>query len=109
MMPKLPFKPIFIQTDNGLEFQQRFHEFCEGLKLQHHFIHKNTPNENAVIERSFRTDEEEFFFRLSRRPKHYDELRQWLNEFLSFYNNERPHLGINLLTPSQVVANVLKD
>jgi len=109
MIPKLPFKPIFIQTDNGLEFQQRFHEFCEGLKLKHHFIHKNTPNENAVIERSFRTDEEEFFFRLPRRPKHYDELRQWLTEFLSYYNNERPHLGINLLTPSQVVANVLKD
>lgn len=109
MVPKLPFKPIFIQTDNGLEFQKRFHEFCEGLKLKHHFIHKNTPNENAIIERSFRTDEEEFFFRLPRRPKHYDELRQWLSEFLNYYNNERIHLGINLLTPSQVVANVLKD
>ena len=57
-----------IQTDNGLEFQGRFHQMCEEMKLKHHLIHKNTPNENALIERSFRTDEEEFFFWLEKPP-----------------------------------------
>lgn len=66
IIPKLPFKPVFIQTDNGLEFQTRFKSFVKGLKLKHHHIHKRTPNENAVIERSFRTDEEEFLFRLEK-------------------------------------------
>lgn len=114
MLPKLPFKPVFLQTDNGLEFQGRFHGLCEKLGLRHHFIHKNTPNENALIERSFRTDEEEFFFRLKRRPVHYDELREWFVEYLRKYNTWRPHLGIGLRTPLQaiheaIVANVMSD
>ena len=76
-LPKPPFKSLFIQTDNGPEFQGRFHKMCEEMKLKHHLIHKNTPNENALIERSFRTDEEEFFFWLEKALQHYDELRDW--------------------------------
>lgn len=109
ILPKLPFKPMFIQTDNGLEFQGRFHKMCEDMRLRHHLIHKNTPNENALIERSFRTDEEEFFFWLEKRPQNYDELRVWFASWLHEYNHERPHLGINLKTPYEVVANVLSD
>lgn len=107
IFPKLPFKPLFIQTDNGLEFQGRFHKMCEDMKLKHHMIHKQTPNENALIERSFRTDEEEFFFWLDKAPQNYDELRNWFAIWLHEYNHDRPHLGINLKTPYEVVANVL--
>lgn len=107
ILPKLPFKPMFIQTDNGLEFQGRFDKYCLDRGLKHHLIHKSTPNENAVIERTFRTDEEEFFFRMKRAPKHYDELRKWFAEYIYDYNYQRPHLGINLKTPYEVVANVM--
>lgn len=59
----LPVQPDFIQTDNGLEFQKQFDTFVtQELKFKHHYIHKGNPNENAVIERSFRTDQDEFFF-----------------------------------------------
>jgi transposase InsO family protein len=109
ILPRLPFKPVFIQTDNGLEFQKRFHDMVVSMGLQHHFIHKSTPNENAVIERSFRTDEEEFYFRLPKRPKHYDELRDQYQDYLHYYNHERIHLGIGLKTPAQIVAYVLGD
>lgn len=107
ILPKLPFKPVFLQTDNGLEFQGRFHQVCEEMKLKHHLIHKNTPNENALIERSFRTDEEEFFFRLEHAPQHYDELRVWFSVYLNKYNTWRPHLGLNLQTPMEAVKEQL--
>lgn len=103
ILPRLPFTPDFIQTDNGLEFQGRFHQFCIDRLLQHHLIHKSTPNENAVIERTFRTDEEEFFFRMKHIPKDYDELRQQFAEFLFWYNYKRIHLGINLKTPYEII------
>ena len=55
----------FIQTDNGLEFQSSFHRYVTGtLGWDHHYIHKSTFTENAVIERSFRSDEEECFRRM---------------------------------------------
>lgn len=109
ILPKLPFKVVFIQTDNGLEFQKKFQNLLRGMNIRHHLIHKSTPNENAVIERSFRTDEEEFYFRIEKRPKHYDELRDLLREFLHYYNHERLHMGINFKTPAQAVAEVVSD
>lgn len=109
---RLPFKAVFVQTDNGFEFQSRFLAHVHGLKLEHHFIHKSSPNENAVIERSFRTDEEEFIFYAERPFAHYDDLREQYATWLHYYNHERLHLGINLKTPMEVVlsvANVVED
>lgn len=109
---RLPFKPVFVQTDNGLEFQARFLKHCSAMKLEHHYIHKSSPNENAVIERSFRTDEEEFLFFQEQPFEHYDDLRIRYEKYLHWYNYERPHLGINLKTPMELlvsVANVVKD
>jgi len=107
IIPRLPFKPAFLQTDNGLEFQERFRSHVKALGMKYHYIHKSTPNENALIERSFRTDEEEFFFRLEKQPDNYDELRKLFAQYLYDYNYTRPHLGIDLKTPHEVVANVL--
>lgn len=106
---RLPFTPDFIQTDNGMEFQGRFNTYCADSGLKHHLIHKSTPNENAVIERSFRTDEEEFFFMMDQPPKDYDQLRTQFAAWLHEYNFERPHLGINLKTPYEIVAYLMLD
>ena len=103
IFPRLPFKPVFLQTDNGLEFQSRFVNHVKALGMKHHFTHKSSPNENAVIERSFRTDEEEFFFFRMKRPKNYDDLREQFAMWLREYNSERPHLGIDLKTPMEVI------
>ena len=100
LIPKFPFKAVFIQTDNGLEFQERFHTcMIQELKLQHHHIHKSNPNENGVIERSFRTDEDEFFCfppRRTKRAKTMEELNLQYQEFLRFYNYDRYHLSLKL-------------
>ena len=102
-VPQFPFKSDFIQTDNGLEFQQRFDTYVRTeLKLDHHYIHKSNPNENAIIERSFRTDEEEFFFFKMRKPRNEIDLNAQYQEFLRYYNLERLHLGIDIKTPSEV-------
>lgn len=102
-IPQFPFKCDFIQTDNGLEFQQRFDAYVRTeLKLDHHYIHKSNPNENAVIERSFRTDEEEFFFFKMRKPVDEVDLNAQYQKYLNYYNLERLHLGIDIKTPSEV-------
>lgn len=109
ILPLLPFKTVFVQTDNGLEFQSLFLGFLKERGIKHHFVHKRTPNENAVIERSFRTDEDEFFFFKYQGAKDLHDLNNQFQSYLHYYNTDRPHLGINLQTPMEVVANVLKD
>jgi transposase InsO family protein len=100
-------RPIsFIQTDNGLEFQAQFQRTLSLFELPHHFIHKSSPNENAVVERAFRTDEEEFFtHRLPRsgRPKDLSELNEKYQNWLTVYNTDRPHYGLQFRTPEQVL------
>ena len=99
----------YVQTDNGLEFQQRFHAKCGELGLEHFYIHKSSPNDNAVIERSFRTDEEECFFWLEDAPRDHGQLNAWYQAFLVKYNTIRPHMGINMLTPKEAIDLYLKS
>jgi len=46
---------------------------------------------------------------MERAPKDYDELRSWFAAWLHEYNYERPHLGIDLKTPYEIVAYVMLD
>lgn len=109
LLPTLPFKADFVQTDNGLEFQGRFTEFLKKSGIKHYYIHKSSPNENAVIERSFRTDEDEFYSRRTKNFKSIEELSRAYQEYILYYNTERYHLGINLKTPIEVVAEMVKE
>ncbi len=98
-----PFKVVYIQTDNGLEFQSTFDQTCRKHNLNHYFIHKNSPNENAVIERSFKTDQEEFYFWLDKPPQHLGELNEWLQAFILKYNTWRPHQSLDYKRPVDIV------
>ena len=99
ILKESPFKIKFIQTDNGWEFGKRFNEECIKQRIEHYYIHKSSPNENAVIERSFRTDQEEFFFWKMIKPKDINDLNLQYKKYLEWYNKERPHLSLNLKTP----------
>ncbi len=107
VMKSFPFKILYVQTDNGLEYQSSFNRACEEVGIRHYYNHKKSPNENAVIERSFRTDQDEFFFfRLKEPVKSIDDLNGKYQEFLHWYNTRRPHFGLNFQTPLQVIQGV---
>jgi len=69
-----PFKVLYVQTDNGLEYQ-----------------------------RSFRTDQDEFYYWLEKEPEHIGELNEWLQKFINQYNTVRPHQPLNYITPFEAV------
>lgn len=98
-----PFEVRYIQTDNGLEYQFQFEKTCRKHNIDHYLIHKNSPNENAVIERSFRTDQDEFYYWLENTPEHMGELNEWLQKFINEYNTWRPHQALDYKTPQEVV------
>jgi transposase InsO family protein len=98
-----PFPVKYIQTDNGLEYQFQFEDTCRKHNINHYFIHKNSPNENAVIERSFRTDQDEFYYWLEDIPEHMGQLNEWLQKFINEYNTWRPHQALDYKTPIEFV------
>lgn len=61
VLRRLPFRVHVIQTDNGAEFQSRFHWHLESLDIRHVYIRARTPHLNGKVERSHRVDDQEFY------------------------------------------------
>jgi transposase InsO family protein len=102
----LPFAIKQIQTDNGKEFSDQFSWYLEDLGIEHRRTKVRSPEENGKVERSHRTDEEEFY-----RTKKFVSiqhcirlLRDWERE----YNEQRPHMALRGKTPQEYLTEKLK-
>ncbi|HKZ50852.1 MAG TPA: hypothetical protein VJ256_03730 [Dehalococcoidia bacterium] len=61
VLTTFPFPVQAIQSDGGSEFLGEFGKAVETVGLVHYFNRPNYPQGNGRVERSFRTDEEEFY------------------------------------------------
>lgn len=103
---RAPFPMRMVQTDNGAEFQSRVTAWLQRHRIRHVFSHKHRPQENAYVERSHRTDEEEFWS-LGAHGATLPELRANLEQYVTMYNTERPHWGNGGKTPIQKLNSYL--
>lgn len=102
-LPVLTLSHIaMIQTDNGKEFQRSVSAWCRSRKIRHVFSHKRRPQENAYVERSHRTDEEEFYSLTAPEPT-FEGFKQQFRSYLDMTNTERPHWGLKGKTPQQAL------
>ena len=107
MLEFFPFPVEEVQTDHGTEFTyifmpwvnkpHPFEEFLKGWGIRQKLIPIATPEQNGKVERSHRTDDEEFynlrgFRKLAKR-------RRELARYMDYYNNRRPNQALGWLTP----------
>jgi hypothetical protein len=50
VIKRLPFRILVVQTDNGAEFQPRFHWHLESLDIRHVYIRPRTPHLNGKVD-----------------------------------------------------------
>lgn len=105
VIQKFPFRIKEIRTDNGHEFQAKFHWHVEDKGIRHAYIKKGTPQLNGKVERSHRSDQEEFYQLLS--YKDDIDLETKLQEWEHFYNFNRPHGAFNGKTPYEALREKL--
>lgn len=99
----LPFRFQTIQSDHGAKFSKWFTKRILELGMAHRHSRVRTPNDNAHLERWNRTLQEECLLRIPR------SLRSWQKEipdYLQYYNEERPHMGLGMKTPIQKSTEV---
>lgn len=117
------FKIDCVQTDNGIEFtfdytaqltarhkETKVHpldQYCEGMNIRHKLIPPGEKELQGKVERSHRTDDEEFY-RTIRKRIHLIELRKKGKRWLQFYNFRRRHSSIGKKTPGQFTIERLK-
>lgn len=105
VIARFPFRIREVRTDNGHEFQAKFHWHVEDQGIRHAYIKPRSPQLNGKVERSHRTDDEEFYQLLS--YKDDTDLEQKLAQWESFYNLSRPHGAFNGKAPYEALRERL--
>jgi len=105
IIEKFPFRIREIRTDNGHEFQAKFHWHVEDLGIRHAYIRRATPQLNGKVERSHGSDQQEFYQLLS--YKDDVDLEARLGEWERFYDFHRPHGAHNGKTPYEALREKL--
>jgi len=107
VLEKFPFRVQTIRTDRGHEFQALFHWHVEDKGIRHTYIKPRSPQLNGKVERSHRTDGEEFYQLLSYTDD--VDLNKKLEEWEHFYNFGRPHGAHGGRTPYEVLRTMLEQ
>lgn len=97
VIEKFPFRLHTIRTDNGHEFQAKFHWHLKDQSINHSYIKPATPRLNGKVERSHLTDKLEFYQLID--YKGDVDLAKKLRDWEAFYNFLRPHAALNGKTP----------
>jgi len=108
VVKELPFPMAAIQSDGGSEFLGAFRLAAEELKLPHYFNRPNYPQGNGQIERSFRTDDEEFY-QVEDLPANLGGQEAALLAWNKVYEQVRPHQALGYKTPDQFYQDWLKN
>ena len=107
---QIKFKEVL--TDNGPEFgtkessrkaQHPFERMLIELEIKHRYIKPYRPQTNGKAERFWRTVEEDLLQETT--FDSVQELKEELLQYLYYYNHERPHQGLNGLSPSNFAEN----
>lgn len=93
-----PFSVLTVQSDHGSEYAKWFTKMAVAQGMNHRHSRVRTPTDNAHVERFIQTLQMQC---LNRIPRTFRSWQKELPEFLEYYNNQRPHLALNMKTPRQ--------
>lgn len=114
-----PYKIEAVKTDNGFVFTNlytgtykrvdllpkrphSFDKFCNEHNIIHYLIDKGKPQQNGTVERSHRTDQEQFYNRNTFRD--LKDLERKIQLWNTYYN-DLEHCGLNGKSPNRFLAD----
>jgi len=93
-------REVTIRTDNGSQFiAHKLRDYLKGIEIRQEFIHVSSPRENGYIESLHSILEEEVIKKFE--FQRLDHLRDILEKYFRFYNEERIHSGIGYRSPER--------
>lgn len=99
---KAPFAFQTIQTDHGSEFSKQLTKVVGHTGIEHRHSRVRTPTDNGHVERFIRTLQDECLHRI---PRDFKVWQKEIPEFLDYYNTKRPHMGLKMKTPLEVLRS----
>ena len=108
------YYPLHIQSDGGVEFaasapgsfKRNLEKVFKPLGVRRSVIRKGHPEDNAFVERSHQTDDQEFYIPYLLTIENEKDLIKRGQWWQSIYNLERPHQGLGNLTPYEKLKSL---
>ena len=109
-----PFSILRLQTDNGIEFTNRFlgskehvlERLCKERGINLKFIPPGEKELQGLVEGHHRIDKDEFFTRIGKQS--VEETNRLLQEHLEFRNNVRGFKTNNWMSPNEYLSEYVK-
>ena len=103
VLEECPYTIEITYSDNGLEYQgnkdHAFSKLCKENKIEQRFTRVKTPRTNGKAERVIRTLLEMWHNKMEFTNR--DHRKKELIRFVNYYNNVKPHKGIDSMTPME--------
>jgi len=100
MKIRFPFTIACFNTDNGSENEKEFSDKLQQENVFHFYSNAGTPTDNPRVERSFLSDDLEFYQR-GGLCQDFQEQKQALRKQDELWNWKRPHQALAYLSPMQ--------
>lgn len=101
-----PFVVTHVQTDNGSEFDKYFGQYMKDQNIVHFHNYPRCPKMNCYVERFNRTLKEEFAnWKRYILANDLDKFNFEMTKYLLWYNTERPHWSLGLISPMEFIIN----
>lgn len=95
-----------LQRDGGSEFKADWNVYAKPYCHRIRTARPYKKNEQAYVESFNRTLRKECLGWGKYKKDDLEWVQQKVDEFLDFYNNQRPHLALNLLTPREYLSHL---
>ncbi|XUP37883.1 IS3 family transposase (plasmid) [Xanthomonas axonopodis pv. vasculorum] len=101
-------EPFLLRSDNGLVFTSGdYTRLVAGYGLKQEFITPHCPQHNGMVERVIRTLKEQCVHR--HRFESLAHALRVISDWFGFYNRQRPHQALKMMTPDQAYAATLTN
>jgi transposase InsO family protein len=107
VLSTLPYRVDAVLTDNAFAFTMRhahhadrltrFQQVCAAHNIRHYLLRPYAPQSNGKVERFFRTIDDECLH--VRQLFTFAARSRAVEDFVWYYNHERPHLSLGGMTP----------
>lgn len=96
-----PKDELMFHSDQGLQYTSyAFRKRLRDFSIKQSFSEPGCPHDNSVAESFFRSFKSEEVYQ--HYYKTYEEMEASIDEYMHFFNVERPHMSFNYLTPVRV-------
>ena len=108
VLAECPYTIEQVYSDNGLEYRgnpqnHAFMQLCNDNRIEQRFTKVKTPRTNGKAERVIRTLMDMWHNKMIFKNRNHRKLE--LIRFVNYYNNVKPHKGINNSTPMEKLIN----